>query len=192
MYAYCNNNPIVACDPRGTSWSDFWENVSGWIDDNIIDPVGQIVVDAIFTVVDAINPNNDINSIQIGKNLTGGLGFYGTLSFGISLTREGEVASYVTLSGGGALGCGWGGNGTITTSDATSIDSLNGHSFSLGGSFSIPVAGPVSLGGGYDYSAFQSYHSNTFSLGVGCGKLPAEFHASWNYTWHFMRNDLYD
>ena len=30
LYAYCGNNPVMAIDPNGCSWSSFWNGVGNW------------------------------------------------------------------------------------------------------------------------------------------------------------------
>ena len=43
LFAYCGNNPVMAIDQSGTSWSSFWSSVGNWFKDNWYIVVGAVV-----------------------------------------------------------------------------------------------------------------------------------------------------
>ena len=44
LYAYCGNNPVMAVDPNGASWSSFWSSVGNWFKDNWAKVVSGIAI----------------------------------------------------------------------------------------------------------------------------------------------------
>ena len=193
MYAYCSNNPVMSIDPFGTfSLKETWNNVTTWVDDNIINPAGQVVVETTFAIIDWINPNNEISSVQIGYTVSAGCGFGIAVSYGITLNRNGDIAPYITPSAGGSAGVGISVSPFVTFSTAEALTDIEGLGFDLGGSFSIPIYGPIGAGGGYDFSISPAARAHTISANVGAGLLPVEFHAYLTYTIQFKGNNIYE
>lgn len=183
----------MSIDPFGTfSLKETWNNVTTWVDDNIINPAGQVVVETTFAIIDWINPNNEISSVQIGYTVSAGCGFGIAVSYGITLNRNGDIAPYITPSAGGSAGVGISVSPFVTFSTAEALTDIEGLGFDLGGSFSIPIYGPIGAGGGYDFSISPAARAHTISANVGAGLLPVEFHAYLTYTIQFKGNNIYE
>ena len=183
MFAYCGNNPVIFRDSFGES------KVWNWLKENIANPVLKSIIEAQFEIVDAICPGNSINVLSQGVNISGGCGIGVSLSLGVSIDREGNVNPTISAGLGGSVGCGIAINKTYSISNATNNNVQKGIGGNIGGSFSVPVYGPVGVGGGIDLSfasdtnVEKPYYSLTASTGVSLGLTPIEFHSQASYTW---------
>lgn len=191
MFAYCSNNPIAFTDASGSSIKDIKNNIkSFWEDAKKVGRtscriIKEVTIQMTFEMIDFVIPNNNINSLQLGIAQSGCMGAYESSSVGIIVDRQGDAGVYITAGGGGSLGVGASVNATYAVSNAPSINDFRSLGFGMGGSVSAPIYGPITMGGGYDFSVLgdTGYTSSASSFNVGFGKLPAEFHAQMTYTW---------
>ena len=154
--------------------------------------MGQFVIETTFLIIDSIDPDNETNTIQIGKTTSVGCGAEINWSYGIAFNRSGEFSFYFTPGFGAVTGAGLSASPSITFSTAKTMDDVGGWGMDLGGGFSIPIYGPLGVGAGYDYSASQTARSHTYSISAGMGYLPVEFHSHITYTFCFGRNNVYE
>ncbi|MFA7144802.1 MAG: hypothetical protein WC088_06035 [Candidatus Izemoplasmatales bacterium] len=172
-------------DSTGESWNSFWNDVDEWIKNEIINPAGQMMINTIFLVMDNIVPDNDVNVIVFETIYFFGCGGEISYTKGFCIDRDGNIGSFSSFGLGADLGCGvsvgWG----ISTSNAPTIYDFKGYGLNIGGSFGIPIAGPISVGPGYEWAIAidNGYTTNTYSLNIGIGKIPFEMHASLSNSW---------
>ena len=88
LYAYCGDNPVMAVDPNGASWSSFWSSVGNWFKDNWAKVVSGIAI--VAGVVTMFIP---------GAQVVSGL----LLSAGVSSL----IGGYANEAAGGSFLGGW-------------------------------------------------------------------------------------
>lgn len=186
MFAYCENNPVIAHDPTGLMMKTAYDPNRG--PDTHHEPGDGFLLTIVKLAKEAAKDNT--GAIVVGRacSAIGGIGATGSLGFGFDFQGNyGTVNSYGLAEGIPSAGI----VRFLTFSGAPDLTSLSGPSLQYGGS-----AGEILIFGLEGTNSLnndgENYSGLTASVGAGVGPIPVEVHGSCTDSIVIVQGNVWD